>query len=350
MSALSRRDFLITASELLIASTGNKTSGQERKNIMTVKGPIRPKEMGITLEHEHVLVDFVGAAMSNTNRWVKEEVVKKVLPLIKEVKAQGCKTFIDCTPNYLGRDPVLLQWLSELSEMNFITNTGYYGGSDNKFLPSHAFEESAEQLADRWIKEWNEGIGDSSVRPGFIKISVNAGDLSNISKKLITAAALTHLKTGLTIVSHTGPVVPALQQLKILKQLGITPEAFVWVHAQQEKDRNQLVKLAKMKCWISLDGLNDANVKEYSDRLMFLRKSKVLNRILISHDAGWYDPDKPGGGEIRGYTTLFTKLIPELEKRGFEESEVMQLIEKNPQDAFEIRVRKKKPDKNDAGE
>jgi phosphotriesterase-related protein len=350
MFALSRRDFLITASGLLITSTGTETSGQERRNIMTVKGLIRPTEMGITLEHEHVLVDFVGAAMSNTNRWVKEDVVKKVLPLIKEVKAQGCKTFIDCTPNYLGRDPILLQWLSELSEMNFITNTGYYGGSDHKFLPAHAFEESAEQLADRWIKEWKDGIGDSSVRPGFIKISVNAGPLSDISKKLITAAALTHLKTGLTIASHTGPAEPALQQLKILKQLGVAPEAFIWVHAQQEKNRNQLVKLAKMKCWISVDGLNDQNVNEYSDRLLFLRKSKVLNRILISHDAGWYDPDKPGGGDIRGYTTLFTKLIPELEKRGFEESDVMQLIEKNPQNAFQITIRKKRSGKNEAGE
>ena len=313
---------------------------------MTVKGPIAKKTMGKTLIHEHVLVDFIGAEMANPNRWVKEAVVKKMLPFINDAKAKGCKTFIDCTPNYLGRDPVLLQWLSELSEVNFITNTGYYGGSDHKFLPAHAFEETAEQLADRWIKEWRDGIGDSSVRPGFIKISVNPGKLSPISQKLIRAAALTHLQTGLTIASHTGPAAPAIEQIRILRQMSVKPDAFIWVHAQEEKNPGELVNVAKAGAWVSLDAVDDEYLTVYRDTLLFLKKKKVLDRILISHDAGWYDPAKPDGGEIRGYTTIFTKLIPELEKKGFEESEILQLIEKNPANAFEIRTRKSKSDKN----
>ena len=32
-----------------------------REYIMTVNGPESPGKMGITLEHEHILVDFIGA-------------------------------------------------------------------------------------------------------------------------------------------------------------------------------------------------------------------------------------------------------------------------------------------------
>src|SRR5690606_7987936 len=129
----------------------------------------------------------------------------------------GCQTLVDCTPNYLGRDVGLLKLLSEKTGLYVITNTGYYGGSNHKFLPSQAFTENAEQLAARWIREWQQGIDGTPIKPGFMKISVNPDHLSDISLKLIKAAALAHLKTGLTIASHTGPAVPAFEQMEVLK-------------------------------------------------------------------------------------------------------------------------------------
>jgi len=71
---------------------------------MTVKGEISAKQMGKTLPHEHVLVDFIGADSVSRDRYDQEEVIKVVLPYLKEVKELGCQTFIECTPAYLGRD------------------------------------------------------------------------------------------------------------------------------------------------------------------------------------------------------------------------------------------------------
>src|SRR5258707_2664095 len=74
------------------------------------------------------------------------------------LKARGARTFVDCTPAWLGRDPNLLVRLSEASGLHIVTNTGYYGAAQDKYLPAHAFEESAEALAARWTSEWRGRI------------------------------------------------------------------------------------------------------------------------------------------------------------------------------------------------
>lgn len=333
-----KKSFLLAAG--MIAGAHARSGTVKKKHVMAVTGRLDAAALRHVLPHEHILVDFIGAEEINPPRWDREEVIAKMLPYLEEAKRAGCNTFVDCTPNYLGRDVALLKQLSEKSGLIILTNTGYYGGSDNKFLPAHAFTETDHQLAARWIAEWENGIDGTSIRPGFIKISVNPAHLSEISIKLIYAAARTHLKTGLTIASHTGPAVPAFEQIEVLKSNKIDPAAFIWVHAQNESDRNQFVKAVGEGAWVSLDGLTEDNVSEYADMLQFLKHEKCLHRVLISHDGGWYDPGKPDGGDIRGYTVLFLKLIPALEQNGFIESEILQLIQVNPANALATGVKK----------
>ncbi len=279
---------------------------------MTVRGPIPADKMGMTLEHEHILVDFIGADSISTDRWNNNEVALIALPFLQKVKEDGCTTFIECTPDFLGRDPELLKSLSSATGLNIITNTGLYGAGNNKFLPKYAFVETADQLASRWTAEYENGIGETEVKPGFIKIGVGTDHLSDLHKKLVTAAALTHIKTGLTIASHTGQSVPAFEEIETLRQEGVSASAFIWVHAQADKDIKTHVRAAKMGAWISFDGLSDDNMEEYLILLQNMKHNHLLNKVLISHDAGWYHPGEPKGGEYKGYTTLFEKFIPYL--------------------------------------
>ena len=307
---------------------------------MTVKGPVNASEMGVSLTHEHILVDFIGADSINEKKWDKSVVSEKVMPYLLAIKGLGCQTFVECTPEYIGRDPVLLKSLSEATGLNIITNTGYYGAANDKFIPDHAYSESAEQLSARWINDWTNGIGSSGIKPGFIKIGVDSKSLSEIDKKLVIAGAKTHLRTGLTIASHTGPAIPAFEQLEILQKEGVSPEAFIWVHAQGEKDLNNHVKAARMGAWIGLDGINENNCEDYLKMVKNLKENNLLDKVLLSHDAGWYDPEKENGGDFRGYTTLFEKLIPLLSKEGFTQKDIDQLMVTNPAEAFTIRIRK----------
>lgn len=307
---------------------------------MTVTGTIPASSMGTTLIHEHILVDFIGAEKINEKRWDREIVIKKVWPFIEAVKAAGVKTFFDCTPAFVGRDPQLLRMVAQRSKLNIVTNTGYYGAFNNKYLPAWVHTETAEQLAARWITEVKDGIGDTGVRPGFIKISVDEGKLTPIHQKLVQAAAITHLATGLTICSHTGKAPAAFEQLDIVRAAGVKPDAFVWVHAQEEDDRALHAKAARQGAWVSLDAIGWGDPADYVKLLVGLKGQRLLHRTLISHDAGWYDPEKPDGGDFAGYTALFTKLLPLLRQHGFTQADIDQLIIHNPVSAFTTGVKR----------
>jgi len=307
-------------------------------NVTTVTGGISAKKMGKTLSHEHLLVDFIGADSINYDHWDKEEVAKKVLPYLIQIRDLGYKTFVDATPAYLGRDPELLKILSEKSGIQILTNTGYYSANE-KYVPDFAFTESAEQLAARWIDEVNNGIEGSGVYPGFIKIAVEPGPLTELNRKIVKAACMTHRETGLTIMSHTGPALPAFQELEILKENGIEPSAFIWTHAQNEKDNNKLLEAAKMGAYISFDNFTAADTTRYVDFILFMKKHGVLHKVLLSHDAGWYQPEEPDGGNFRGFTDLDTYLIPALEKEGIAQFDFFMLFYDNPANAFMIRKR-----------
>ncbi len=328
----------------LILIPGLFAAGCVRKKqiIMTVSGPLPARDMGATLAHEHLLVDFIGADSTGYHRWDRNKVEERVLPYLMEIKDYGVKTFIDCTPAYLGRDPLLLKSLSRKSGINILTNTGYYGARDNIFVPNFAFSEPAEQLAARWINEWEEGLEGTGIRPGFIKIAVDANDtLSGMHAKLIRAAALTHLATGLTIMSHTGPEKPMLAQLDILEQEGVAPEAFIWTHAQGGPGESH-INAAKRGVWVSLDNVSpdSARIGEYVKMLVNLKQNNLLHRALLSHDAGWYHVGEPDGGSFREFTSLFKFLIPALANNGFTENDIRQILEINPQKAFMIKVRR----------
>jgi phosphotriesterase-related protein len=337
MADWSRREFIkVGASFLFVFKTSQSAY------VITVKGRIPASEMGTTLIHEHFLVDFIGADKINYNRWNRDEVVKKVLPYLLEAKKYGVKTILDCTPAFLGRDVLLQIRLAEESGLQIITNTGYYGAAGNKFLPKWAFTETAKQIANRWINEFENGIENTKVKPGFIKISVDTGHLSELHQKLVKAASLTHLKTGLTICAHTGTAIPAFEEIELLQKMNVHPSAFVWTHAQVEQDKTLHVKAAKLGAWISLDGIGRGDFEKYADTINNLRSAGMLNKTLISHDAGWYKPDEKEGGIFTGYTNIFKELIPLLKKRGFTDNQIQQLLIKNPAKAFSIRVRKYK--------
>lgn len=313
------------------------TSQNEKSVIETVLGEIDSDGLGITLVHEHVLVDFIGADSTGNHRWEIDEVALFLTPFLKEAMDRGVKTMIECTPSYLGKDPDLLKILSETTGMQFLTNVGYYGAVSGKYLPSYAFEESAEELAQRWTTEAHNGIAETKVKPGFIKIGVNEGEkLSEMDAKLVKAAAITHLETGLLIVSHTGSWKTAKAQIDLLKINNVSPGNFVWVHAQNEMDFENYRSAHQEGVWISLDGIV-WDVKGHLDRLLFIKNHLDLEKVLISHDAGWYSPGEQNQNNFKGYTSLFDELIPLLYENGFTKADVDKMLIENPKRAFSLR-------------
>ena len=140
--------FLLKLFSLFISIGIIISCNTKESKINTVTGEIPASAIGKTLHHEHILVDFIGADSTGYERWNRDSVIEKVLPYLSEIKKMGYNTLVECTPAFLGRDPLLLKMLSEKSGIQIITNTGYYSAVGGKFIPKHGFSETAEQLAD----------------------------------------------------------------------------------------------------------------------------------------------------------------------------------------------------------
>lgn len=313
---------------------------KEKDQVITVNGPKDADTLGFTLAHEHVLADFIGAEKYSKSRYDADDVYRIALPHLLDLKKTGCNTFIDCSPAYLGRDVLLLKRLADASGLNMITNTGYYGAVQERFLPKHVYSETAEQLAARWIEEFKNGIEGSGIRPGFIKTSTDEAPLTSAQQKIIRAAALTHLATGLTILVHTGNGAAAKEQVALLKEAGVAPSARVWTHAQKEGDQKFHIDAARQNCWVSFDGVNPETIDANLKSLLLMKKESLLDRVLVSQDSGWYNVGEPSGGNYKPYTCIANQFIPKLKDNGFTTGELDQIFKINPSKAFAIQVRK----------
>jgi phosphotriesterase-related protein len=163
--------------------------------------------------------------------------------------------------------------------------------------------------------------------------------LSGQARKLVEAAARTHRSSGLTIAAHTGNQVAALEELAILRAEGVSPSAWIWVHAQNATDESTLVSTARAGAWISFDGISPRSLARHVALVVAMKREGVLSQVLVSHDAGWYRPGEPDGGQFRGYDMLFRAFLPALRKEGFAEDEIRRLTETNPARAFAIGLR-----------
>ena len=318
---------------MLSCLAGAALSNAQGPTIDTVTGPVAMDSLGTTLTHEHVLVNFSGGTYD------RQDAFAAALPRLQEVQRLGCRTFVECTPAYIGRDPLLLRDLARRTGLHILTNTGYYGAANDKYVPPHAWKEPAERLAERWTEEARKGIENTGIRPAFIKTGVDAGPLSEIDRKLIEAAAICHRDTGLRIHAHTGNGAAAMDILRVLETLKTAAGAYVWVHAQNEKDRALHLRAAKAGAWISFDGVSANRLQPHVTAVIDMIRAGFVGQLLVSQDSGWYRVGEPGGGMFNGYTFLFDTFVPALKKNGATEADIRALLVVNPARALARSVR-----------
>jgi phosphotriesterase-related protein len=336
---MTRRELIAEIGTVLIARRPRQAvSPPPPRLVPTVSGPLGAHRLGLTLMHEHLLVDFIGADRVSRSRYDPNQAFSVILPHLANARAAGCETLVECTPAYLGRDVRLLIRLSGASGLNILTNTGYYGAAKDKHLPRHAFTESAEQLSARWTREFEHGIDGTDIKPAFMKIGVDEAPLSEVDAKLVRAAALTARATGLTIASHTSTGAAAMAEIDLLDRAGVPAGAFIWVHAHNERETTFHARAARAGAWVEFDGVADATVDRHVELVRQMKAQGLLDRVLVSQDAGWYHVGEPGGGQFRPFDTLFRKFIPALANAGLTKDDVRKLLIENPRRALTREV------------
>ncbi len=301
------------------------------KQIYTTLGPRRREELGMILPHEHVFVDLrtpdrPGYAEADIN-----DVVALMAPQIEAIKRQGISLLVECTTGGVGRRADIDLAVSKAADFPIVVPTGNYR---EPWIPGWVAEASEADL-ERWmVSELVEGIEETGVLAGWIKLSAGDDGITPLEARILRAAARASVRTGAVIGSHTirGRVV--MEQLDILQSEGCPAGRFISIHTQAEKDFQLHKALAERGAWIEYDHVGRAPDEEVIALIMDALEAGLGRRLLISHDLGWYDPAQPGGGTPRPYTHLVGSLLPQLESAGVGRDTVRQLTQINPFDAF----------------
>lgn len=303
--------------------------------IQSVGGAITTEQAGVILPHEHVLVAFIEDGRLTLEDYDRADVEERILPFLLELKEAGCDTFVDASPMYLGRDPYVLKALSERSGLHIVTNTGLYKAP---YLPPFVYEAGTRELADAWIREAREGIADSGVKPGFVKIAFNPGRLLPVQEKILRAAIRTSLETGLPVQAHTHDGVSVMHAIEIMEETGFPGERFIWVHAQSESDEERFRRAYDRGIWIEIDCICRKPHEDNCRMIAGLLGLGFGDRLLLSQDLGWYTVGQERGGELRPYHRLFTEFLPYARQYGLPEETLRRLTTSAPAEAMRIRA------------
>jgi len=311
--------------------------------INTVLGPIPEEVLGATLMHEHIVVNQISADLKEKT-YTTSEVVDFVLPYLIDVKNKGCSTIVEATPEGLGRDIEVLKQCSKKSGLNIITCTGAWDGGDVKgnCVPKVVREKTIDEIATLWIKEIEQGIGKTKVKPGFIKMALgDEGEIFPLQDKLLRSAIKTSLHTGFRIQCHVWLAQSMKRVVEILEEEQLPYDHFIWVHADASMDIPMIIEYAKKGMWIQFDGLAFAeSFEQYPPAIKRLINEKLLPQLLFGQDSGSFNVKKSQkenkDQKMRPYAIFYDKFIPYCIEQGIDIQIINQVIFENSRRALSL--------------
>jgi phosphotriesterase-related protein len=218
--------------------------------VQTVLGPIDATELGPTLVHEHVYFSYPGDALDPTGTWTRADAVAVGIDRMQELADHGIRTFVDPCPIEMGRDPELLAEVSQRSGMQIVCATGFY--LEKLGLPYYWRLRTAEEIAELYAHEIQNGIGDTGIKPGIIKVA--SGDPpSDLEKKVIAAAAMAAAESGLTVITHCEASDGAETQQQILAEHGADLARCMIGHQDQAEKTQQLIDVIERGSFVGVD-------------------------------------------------------------------------------------------------
>jgi len=336
-----------------------------------VLGPIAGEAMGITLPHEHLLIDFsvmfhepASAAERGLSRqpvslanlgWVRHHFSSNLdnLQLLDEAVARdeallfkhaGGRTFVDPTNRGLARDPLALARLARASGLNIIMGSGYYVDAAH---PPGMDGRTVDDIARELVADLTDGVDGTGVRAGFIGEIGTSWPWTDNEKKVVRAAVAAQRETGAALMIHPGrhERLP-LAIVDFVRKEGGDLERTIMCHVERTiADRAVLLELAATGVRLEYDlfGLETSyypynpafdmpNDGERMRQILLLIERGHLDQILMSHDIAYKHCLTRWGGF--GYHHLLVNVIPRLRARGAGDQTIQTLLVDNPRRAF----------------
>ncbi len=320
------------------------------KQVSTALGPVPVDSLGITSMHEHLLLGMPGWEYDASFTYDRKAVADLCIEKVNEAKSFGVNTIVDATPMDLCRDVELFKMVQEATGVNIITSSGLYTAADGnccfwRLLAAYrGYDEALGRLTYTYTKEVTEGIGDTGVRSGVIKVATGK-EIAQIEEISIHAAALTQQKTGVPIISHTA--VPAMGRptAEMMLKKGADPAKSMIGHMCDTADPQLIIDCLDLGFYVGLDrfGLTMSISDEDKCKVLAtLLEKGYADKILLGHDCQIFNqvtdliPEamlaKMPDWNLCG---LFRTIIPHMKEIGITDEDLHTMLVDNPRRFFE---------------
>ncbi|MCW2909805.1 MAG: hypothetical protein JWL68_4594 [Actinomycetia bacterium] len=309
--------------------------------IESVTGTVAVEDLGFVLVHEHVVASSPGIVSS----WPevcggRAGLIDRGVQALREARAAGVSTIVDCTTFDLGRDASLLAQVSAASGVTIVGSTGLW------LDPSVTLRaRSADQLAERFERDLTEGMDGTPIRAGVIKVASEAR-VEPFAQVVLAAAARASIATSAPIMTHTAARHrTGEQQADLLEGFGADPRRVAIGHSDDSADVDYLSRLAARGYRIAMDRLPNGALPEYGGQTVEDRVDMIVrliergygDRILLSHDdpvwAGLLTDSQQVQHKVAnplGLAFVSSTVLPALRSRGVSPEVIHQLTVGNP--------------------
>ena len=304
--------------------------------VITVRGPVSPADLGVTLSHDHLIIDafkLFGEA-SGSYAWIIDDEDTAIAEVRRFADAGG-GAIADPTNIGIGRNPAALRRISEATGVHIIMGAGWYR---ERAYPDYVYEEMPDTLADRLVRELTVGVDGTDIRAGFIgEIGTERGHVSPAQERVFRAAARAHRRTGCPIMTHTthfGEL--ALEQLDLLGEEGVSAEHVIISHLGDRVGIKWWLPIAQRGAWLNIDNLGFvsgyAPLEVRADNVVALCREGLAGQIMLSNDLCLVDQMSAFGGP--GYDNVIRNFVPLLRERHLPDADIQTLLVGNPARAF----------------
>lgn len=315
--------------------------------VQTVTGRVAAKDLGRTLIHEHVLIGFPGWQLDAlAPRYVRADAMARAVDQMQELRGLGLGTFVDPCPMDLGRDVEFLAELSQRSGLRIVCTTGAYFEAEGI---TYTFRHMPiEEITAIYIKEITEGVGDTGIRAGAVKIATGAQQISDYERKLVIAGARAARETGVPLISHTQEASCGHDQIDLVTGEGVSAGRLLVGHSDGIDDHHYHRSLAERGAFVGFDRFGISLIVPDEVRVknvLLLAKSGHVRNILLSHDSisCWQGRPLPFANRHEDVlamlpdwrpTSILTKIVPQLRTGGLSDADIATILVDNPRRFF----------------
>lgn len=308
-------------------------------NVYAVTGPVAPEALGPALMHEHVFVQYGGpSAEYRKPGRLRDGALAGCRAFAREVMGHGVRTVVDPTTIDLGRNELFLADLAAQTGLNIICCTGIY--STATYVRLRRRLGGPEAVADWFVRELTEGIGDTGIKAGFIKAVSMAPAIGPDDRELLLAAARASVATGAPIMTHTDGVLGDEQQ-RIFTEAGVPAHKIIIGHSCTSTKFAYHERILNGGSYLGFDQLGMETVlpdEVRAESLLRLIHAGWAGRLMLSHDSVWHWVGGPrmGCGVHKNWrpVNFFERVAPMLYYGGATGEHIRTMLQDNPRRFF----------------